>query len=118
MNTAERASLTGMVVAFVIVVLGGVLENQTTCTSYVFGSCVSQTTGSAGASGVVAFGIILLLVSAFFLARERMARIRAPTASATMSPGTRPTANMFCRWCGTPIPSDSVFCPKCGKSAA
>jgi hypothetical protein len=32
MNTSERASLTGMVIAFFIVVFGAILESQTTCT--------------------------------------------------------------------------------------
>ena len=118
MNTAERASLTGMVIAFVIVVFGAVIESQTTCTQFVFGTCVSQTNGSAGGAALVIFGIILLLVSAFFLAYERIGRPRTPPANAAMPPGTRSTANLFCRSCGAPIPPDSGFCPKCGKAVA
>jgi hypothetical protein len=116
MNTAERASLTGIVIAFFIVLLGAALEAQPTCTQYVFGSCVSQTTGSAGAGGVIVFGILMLLVSAFFLSRERMARSRAPSSKATMSPATSSTANLFCRSCGSPVSQDTAFCPKCGRA--
>jgi ribosomal protein L40E len=118
MNTAERASLTGMVIAFLIVVFGAVIQSQTTCTQYVFGTCVSQTNGSAGGAALVIFGIVLLLVSAFFLAYERMWRPRTPSANATAPPGTRSIANLFCRSCGAQIPPDSGFCPKCGKAVA
>jgi hypothetical protein len=118
MNTAERAGLTGMVIAFLIVVFGAVLESQTTCTQYVFGTCVSQTNGSAGGAALVIFGIILLLVSAFFLAYERIRRHSTASANAAVSPGTRSTANLFCRSCGAQIPPDSGFCPKCGKAVA
>ncbi len=115
MNDAERASLTGMVIAFFIVLSGAILESQTTCTS---GICVSRTLLSAGGVALVIFGIILLLVSAFFLARERTGRPRTPSANTVTPPGTRSTANLFCRSCGAPIPPDSSFCPKCGKAVA
>jgi len=73
MNTAERASLTGMVIAFVIVGSGAILESQTTCTQ---GTCVSWTIASVGGAALVIFGTVLLVISAFFLARERMGRPR------------------------------------------
>jgi hypothetical protein len=113
MNTAERASLTGMVIAFVIVVLGAILESQTTCTQ---GTCVSRTIASVGGAALVIFGTVLLLISAFLLARERRGRPKTPSPSAALPPGTRSTANLFCRSCGAQIPADSGFCPKCGKA--
>jgi hypothetical protein len=81
MNTVERASMTGMVIAFFIVLSGAILETQTTCTQ---GTCVSYTIASVGGAALVIFGIILLLVSAFFLARERRGRPKDPSANAAM----------------------------------
>src|SRR3989442_14810203 len=115
MNTAERASLTGMVIAVVIVGSGAILESQTTCTQ---GTCVSRTIASVGGAALVIFGTVLLVISAFFLARERMGRPRTPSPSGARPPDTRSTANRFCLSCGAPIPPDSGFCPKCGKAVA
>jgi hypothetical protein len=106
MNTAERASLTGMVIAFVIVVFGAILESHIPC---IQGTCISQTILSTGGVGLVIFGIILLLISAFFLALERMGRHRTPSPVAAIPPDTCSTANLFCRSCGAQIPPDSGF---------
>jgi|SRR5437016_1396935 len=108
-----KRSLAGMVIAFVVVVSGAILESQIPCTQ---GTCFSQTLESAVGAALVIFGIILLLISAFFLARERMGRPRTPWTSAAVPPDARSTANLFCRSCGAQIPPDSGFCPKRGKA--
>ena len=115
MNTAERASLIGVVIAFVVVVSGAILEVPIPCTQ---GNCVSQPILSAVGAALVIFGTVLLVISAFFLARERMGRPRTPSPSGARPPDTRSTANRFCLSCGAPIPPDSGFCPKCGKAVA
>jgi len=115
MNTAERASLIGMVIAFVIVGSGAILESQTTCTH---GSCVSRTVASVGGAALVIFGTVLLLISAFFLARKRMGRPKTPSPSPAIPTDTRSTANLFCRSRGARIPPDSGSCPNCGKAVA
>jgi hypothetical protein len=79
MNTAERASFTGIVIALLVVVAGAILESETTCTH---GTCLSRTIASAGGAASIIFGIILLVISAFFLARERIGRSRTPSANA------------------------------------
>src|SRR6266705_2522623 len=98
MNTAERASLIGVVIAFTVVVFGAILEVPIPCTQ---GTCVSQPILSAVGAALVIFGIILLLISAFFLARERRGRPRTPSPSAAIPTDIRSTADRFCRSCGS-----------------
>ncbi len=98
MNTAERASLIGVIIAFVVVVFGAILEVPIPCTQ---GTCVSQAILSAVGAVLVIFGVILLLISAFFLSRKRMGRPKTPSPTPAIPTDIRSTADRFCRSCGS-----------------
>ena len=86
------------------------------------GESMFQTAGLILLIGAIipAVGEILKLI-AWILAAVGFFNIRIPSQppSPTPSPTPAPTftskEKRFCRYCGTQLPSDALFCSKCGK---
>lgn len=85
LNSAQRASLVGLIIGILVMVFGIYLEAQpnTLCNGSFLNYCYIQTTqyGSPAALGVIILGLVLIIIAVFFFAYERSSETRAAAAT-------------------------------------